>query len=285
MGFAFATSAPSCPLFSLAWGARRPEGPVGTRRGGWTYLVVEAGAVIMSTPLRRKRVPAPALVVAGPDSALQSEDDPAEPSRHFAWTWARPAHAAITRLGAEAFLYFALTAEELTELRHLHASTRHEAGRADQHSDLALTGLQYLLETRVARILDGGNDDPRREVVDRALDWIQAHASARQPLARLADFLGISPATVQRLFRDRLGTTVMKRVADIRLREAERLLAGTDVSVKEIAYRLGYRHPHDFSRAFRNRTGKLPSRWGTTASEPAAGKEPASRLTLVGNRG
>ena len=66
---------------------------------------------------------------------------------------------------------------------------------------------------------------------------------------------------MQRLFRERLGTTVMKSVAELRRREAERMLRRDGASIKEIAYRLGYRHPHDFSRAFRNHTGKLPSHW------------------------
>ncbi len=103
--------------------------------------------------------------------------------------------------------------------------------------------------------------DRNGEAVERALGWIRAHVSSRQPLAQLSDFLGVSPATVQRMFRKQLGTTVMKSVAETRLREAARMLVHDGASIKEVAYHLGYRHPHDFSRAFRKNTGMLPSRW------------------------
>jgi AraC-like DNA-binding protein len=40
------------------------------------------------------------------------------------------------------------------------------------------------------------------------------------------------------------------------------MLANKGVTIKEVAYRLGYRHPHDFSRAFRKHSGSLPSHLG-----------------------
>lgn len=247
----------------LSWGARHfGSSPVAASRpSGWSYVVIEAGSPTLVWGGRCEQVRGPALVLIGPDCGLSWRDGAEQENKHLVWVWRRPVHTVMARLRTDAAVHYALEAPDVSELRHLHALSRNEIFRGDVHSEAALTGLQSLLEARIARIGEGCTADPRKETVERALHWIEAHVAARQPLARLADFLGVSPATVQRLFRERLGTTVMKSVAELRRREAERMLKSDGASIKEIAYRLGYRHPHDFSRAFRNHTGKLPSHW------------------------
>lgn len=160
----------------------------------------------------------------------------------------------------ETVLECRISAEELASLRHMHALCRNEVHRNDSHSISAVGGLEILLEVEIARIAAGGGGDPRQAMVNHALEWIGRHFFVRRPLAKLAEHLGVSPATVQRLFRQQLGTTVMKRIAEERRAVAERMLAGKGAMIKEVAFELGYRHPHDFSRAFRNFTGSLPSR-------------------------
>ncbi|HTO05134.1 MAG TPA: AraC family transcriptional regulator [Opitutus sp.] len=251
------------PLQYLSWGARYFGSPPLTesRPTGWSYVVVESGMATLVGGNRSQQVRGPALVLIGPQCVAKWLDAPLQGDKHLVWVWRRPVHALLTRMRPDSLVYHALEASDVSELRHLHVLSRSEVFRGDLHSETALTGLQSLLEARIARIGEGRTVDPRKETIDRALQWIETHVSSRQPLARLADFLGVSPATVQRLFRERLGTTVMKSVAEIRRREAERMLRRDGASIKEIAYRLGYRHPHDFSRAFRNHTGKLPSHW------------------------
>lgn len=249
------------PLQYLAWGTRQDEsGPANeSRLEGWSYVVVESGNPTLVRAGRRDCIAAPSLLLIGPDCAHCWQTDAHRGSKLLMWMWRQPVHPGLARMRRDAVVRLQLAAAELADLRHLHALTRNEIHRGDLHSEPALSGLQVLLEARIARIGDGAGD-PREETVERALNWIEAHMTTRQPLARLADFLGVSPATVQRLFRERLGTTVMKCIAEIRRREAERMLMAKGMTVKEVAYRLGYRHPHDFSRAFRNHTGKLPSR-------------------------
>jgi AraC-like DNA-binding protein len=48
-------------------------------------------------------------------------------------------------------------------------------------------------------------------------------------------------------------------MAKIRQQKAHGMLASGKTSVKEVAFQLGYRHAHDFSRAFRRGTGVRPS--------------------------
>jgi two-component system response regulator YesN len=44
----------------------------------------------------------------------------------------------------------------------------------------------------------------------------------------------------------------------MKMARAQELLETDRFSVKEIAYALGYKHPNDFSRAFKHFVGKSP---------------------------
>ncbi|QYM78528.1 helix-turn-helix domain-containing protein [Horticoccus luteus] len=246
----------------LGWGLRNfsEHAPAVRQSDEWVYAVIESGAPTLVMKGRSEQISAPALVLIGPGRPFTWRDDPAQTTKMLEWRWRRPIHPAIAQAQADAVKHFTLAPSELAELRQLHAFTRAEVHRGDSCSDTALMGLHALLEALVVRISECSACDPRKEIVARAVRWIEAHLATRQPLARLADFLGVSPATVRRLFREQFGSTVMKTIAELRRREAERMLAGKEVTVKEVAYHLGYRHPHDFSRAFRKYTGKLPSR-------------------------
>lgn len=252
------------PLRYLAWGTRQlGSAPIReSKHEGWVYTLIETGCPTLVREGRRERIAAPVLVLIGPDCAFGWSDDSGGASKLLVWMWRQPVHAGLVRVRRDAFARYALAAGADGELRQLHALSRGEIYRGDAHSEAALAGLQVLLETCIVRISEGRTADPREEIVERALHWIEAHLATRQPLARLADFLGVSPATVQRLFRKDLGATVMKTIAELRRREAERMLAHEGVTIKEVAYQLGYRHPHDFSRAFRRHSGSLPPRLG-----------------------
>lgn len=249
------------PLRYLSWGARKYGlSPITeARHEGWVYALVESGSPTLVHQGVQEKIEAPTLVLIGPDCTFGWRDEMGAASKLLVWMWREPVHGAFRQLRRDSLIRYTLDAGEQDDLRRLHTMSRDEVHRSDTHSVPALAAVQALLETRIVRLSEGVRGSVRDEMVDRALDWVGAHLATRQPLARLADFLAVSPATVQRLFRENLGTTVMKTIADLRRREAERLLASKGVSVKEVAYRLGYRHPHDFSRAFRKSSGRLPS--------------------------
>jgi len=77
-------------------------------------------------------------------------------------------------------------------------------------------------------------------------------------LQAVADVLGISKVHLCRVFKPHVGTTFEARLRDIRLDEACRLMQQDDVSLKAIAYQVGFRAPSQFTRAFRARYGVSP---------------------------
>lgn len=89
---------------------------------------------------------------------------------------------------------------------------------------------------------------------------LMAELAATGPLSieRLANRLGESPRTLQRRLMAR-GLTFRGLLHEVRHDLARTLLLMTDLSIAEIARRLGYRSPGSFTRAFTRWTGRSPS--------------------------
>jgi len=100
----------------------------------------------------------------------------------------------------------------------------------------------------------------------RALDHVQRfrHAIARrfreQPsMAACADELGITPTQLNRACQQVLGHNALGVLHARLLLEAQRELAYTTMSVKQIAFGLGFSDAAYFTRFFQRHTGRTPS--------------------------
>jgi AraC-like DNA-binding protein len=74
----------------------------------------------------------------------------------------------------------------------------------------------------------------------------------------LAEQLGISQSTLRRKFQQAVGTSPHAYVLQCRTAEARRLLGETDLSIKQIADRLGYSDVYFFTRQFKQLSGVPP---------------------------
>ncbi|KRA98984.1 hypothetical protein ASD83_00080 [Devosia sp. Root685] len=86
----------------------------------------------------------------------------------------------------------------------------------------------------------------------------------RQPpdLEALAKDVGLSPKRLNRGFRQLYGTTVFAFLRDARLDAArDALNEGTPLSLKQLAWELGYAQVSNFVTAFRRRFGVTPGAW------------------------
>ena len=66
----------------------------------------------------------------------------------------------------------------------------------------------------------------------------------------LALEFNLSASHLQHLFKALTGSRLGQRLAELRLEKASLLLLNSSLSIKEIAYTVGYRHPSSFVRAF-----------------------------------
>lgn len=74
----------------------------------------------------------------------------------------------------------------------------------------------------------------------------------------LAALVGLSRAHFMRLFKATTGMTAHAFVEQLRLQQAQTLLATTNLPLKQVAARLGFSTPASFSLAFRRLTGQTP---------------------------
>lgn len=103
---------------------------------------------------------------------------------------------------------------------------------------------------------------------------IEAHFDTNITLEFCAGRLSYSPDYLKRVFRKETGMNFSDYVAQYRLRLAKQWLAGTDMSISEIADRLQYSNLQNFSRYFRKMEGVAPSEFrGTYRRPPGAFKD------------
>ncbi len=90
---------------------------------------------------------------------------------------------------------------------------------------------------------------------------VLSHGAGGYPdLEAVASKLFISSRTLKRRLQQH-GQTFQQLLDDVRRRDAIRLLENPGMTLEQIAHRLGYADPANFTRAFRKWTGEPPSRY------------------------
>jgi len=87
------------------------------------------------------------------------------------------------------------------------------------------------------------------------------HAEFTRPLtaAEVARQVASSPRQLRRAFAEVGGTSFRSYVNEVRMKRAAELVASTDMPVKEVARRVGYRQPSQFTKAFKRSFTTTPS--------------------------
>jgi len=86
-------------------------------------------------------------------------------------------------------------------------------------------------------------------------------------LKNVSDYAGlmhVKPVLLNEISKQQSGITAGEHIRNRVILEAQRYLYNTDLSAKEIAYRLGFEDPHYFSRFFKKYTGQTPSEFKET---------------------
>ncbi len=109
-------------------------------------------------------------------------------------------------------------------------------------------------------------DDKNFKVVEQAMNYIRENYHKEITLEDVAGAIFISPYYLSHLFRDELGMTFIEFVTGIRVEEAARLLRTTNLSIIEIAEKVGYSDSSYFSKVFKKSQGVTPSQYRHQAS-------------------
>ena len=122
----------------------------------------------------------------------------------------------------------------------------------------------------------GGRSRPVHPAVERAAACVRQRLAEPLTLADLAGAAAVSAEHLCRLFRAS-GLTPMGYLWGERVREGLRLLAGTGLSIQEIAARCGFRTTFHFAHRVRAATGLSPTAYRAAHwnPEPEAARRPA----------
>ena len=121
-----------------------------------------------------------------------------------------------------------------------------------------LRALLHVLFVRAARIAAPGQRRPARAA---AVAEEFARLRDRSPLwsvAAYAERIGVTPGHLTQAVKTATGRPASQLVREARVREAKRLLAGTRLTVRQVAARVGFADPAYFCRFFRRETGTSP---------------------------
>lgn len=101
---------------------------------------------------------------------------------------------------------------------------------------------------------------PCRSVDAAIIHGLISRASGRSPTtAELAEEFNTSRRSLLRLFKATTGTAPSRYIDETKLDSAKTLLATSNMSMKQIAYEVGYSTASHFSTKFRRLTGLTPS--------------------------
>ncbi|HJC22112.1 MAG TPA: AraC family transcriptional regulator [Candidatus Eisenbergiella merdavium] len=110
---------------------------------------------------------------------------------------------------------------------------------------------------------DGRERSAAEETAFQTKEYIDAHIYEKITMPELAQAASLSASQLSRIFRKVYGQSPYDYVLARKTDTACRLLLNTGMSVKEVAYRLGFADEHYFSNVFSKRTGLPPGRYRT----------------------
>lgn len=122
--------------------------------------------------------------------------------------------------------------------------------------------LSVWLERQVAELpaeASTPRPDAARRLANRFAALLEQRFRSDLGIADYAAALGVTPTHLTRVCNRTCGRTAHALLSDRKMHEARRLLAETEMPVREVSERLGFTSAAYFTRAFQERTGHTPS--------------------------
>lgn len=246
----------------LNWG-RRGHGltpPRLTPRQGWIYACIHKGAPILQLGHQPVKLQAGQFIIVEPSCASAWSAAQTGSSELLTWLWITPPRCEECLPPLGGYRVFQLDRSARQKARQTHLLCRREIEHPDSLSKLQIEQARLQLELMLARSRLPKLPPPQNILrVQFAMRWLEQNLDESKPVSALSDYLQISQATLNRLFRMHLGVPVAVYHHILKMNHARDWLAAGHVAVKEVGLALGYRHPNDFSRAFKKFTGSSPS--------------------------
>ena len=127
--------------------------------------------------------------------------------------------------------------------------------------------LSFALITKICQLIKSHSspkEEPKASPATMAREYIDRHYKENIKLADIAKSVHANTYYISHLFRSEIGLSPMKYVILRRMGEAQNLLINTQLTITEIATRVGYNNSNYFQNAFKSATGITPGDYRST---------------------
>ena len=147
----------------------------------------------------------------------------------------------------------------ISEVAHTFSTLHSEMLKRDAVGWASAAATIHRLVVQMASQSTMGKSSGLKRQRSRMVNLIEESAFANMDLQKLARDLNMSPATLRRRCGALLGMAPKHYQLQLRIDRAKEMLAGTAVSIEDIAARVGYDDSFYFSRLFFKREHRSPS--------------------------
>lgn len=146
--------------------------------------------------------------------------------------------------------------ERLFGLNYRYISGLSDIDRFEDLCAWIVTALDTFMDTvyQVKRVKNA-------KLIGEATAYIRSHFSDPLTLEGVAKQVYVSPFYLSHLFKEELGLTFVEYLTRVRVEEAKRLLAASNLSILGVAEKVGYEDGSYFSKVFRRATGLTPNQY------------------------
>ena len=131
--------------------------------------------------------------------------------------------------------------------------------RADEYLEKPVSPKQA--KELIAGLLAKNVRDQDSDVIARAKAIIEKNFEKKLTLANCASLLCLSPKYLSRIFKEQVGLGFNDYKIKVRLKAAREMLARQQITIDQIAHRLGYQHSESFLRMFYRNVHMTPTKY------------------------
>jgi AraC family transcriptional activator of pobA len=135
-------------------------------------------------------------------------------------------------------------------------------------SHLLSAALLWAQRWRNVQLESGGATGPDVQLHQRFMELLEDDFATNHEAGHYAAELGVTPGTLSRVLAKLTGQTTKQLILDRVILEAVRLLRFSDLTIKEIAARLGFSDQFAFSKAFKRQRGEAPLDFRSRSGAP-----------------
>ena len=101
----------------------------------------------------------------------------------------------------------------------------------------------------------------QNQILSDICKYVTEHYTEKILLDNICFLFNTNKTTLCQSFKDKYGFTILTYINQLKIKEAKKLLLEQELSITDIAEKLGYNSIHYFSRHFKKHTGMTPSEY------------------------